>query len=95
MDAMVAAGGRNRLLLPVQRVLAATLQRDRAYWDLYVPFRATPFVLDIVPRPELLRRAAEDGQAEMREAASILRTAIAPLPRWSPIQEQVPRWKRR
>jgi Patatin-like phospholipase len=93
MDAMVAAGGRNRLLLPVQRVLAATLQRDRAYWDLYVPFRNTPFVFDIVPRPELLRRAADDGRAEMRETAALLRTATAPLPRWSQIESRVPDWK--
>jgi hypothetical protein len=92
MDALVAAGGRNRLLLPAQRVLAATLQRDRPWWDLYVPFRDTPFVLDIVPRPPLLRRAAESGQKEMAEAVRILRTGTAPLPRWSEIESAVPRW---
>jgi hypothetical protein len=92
MDALVVAGGRNRLLLPMQRVLAATLQRDRAYWDLYVPFREAPFVLDIVPRPSLLREAAECGRREMEGAAAVLREGTAPLLRWSEIREAVPAW---
>jgi hypothetical protein len=68
LDAFVGARGRNRLLLPLQHALAATLQRDRAYWDLYVPFREAPFVLDIVPRPALLREAARAGGAEIEAA---------------------------
>ena len=93
MDALVAAKGRNRLLFPLQRALAATLQRDRAYWDLYVAFHDTPFVLDISPTPALLRRAAAAGRREMREAARILRTATAPLGRWSQLEGAIPRWE--
>lgn len=94
LDALVAARGRNRVLLPVQRALAATLQRDRAYWDQYVPFRDAPFVLDLVPRPELLRSAAAAGLAEMREDAQVLRTLTAPLLRWSEVEAAAPRWQR-
>jgi len=37
---------------------------------------------------------AEDGRTEMREAAALLRTATAPLPPWTQIEAQIPRWKR-
>ncbi len=92
LDAFVGARGRNRLFLPLQRALAATLQRDRAYWDLYVPFREAPFVLDIVPRPALLREAARAGEDEMQDVARVLRTATAPLWRWAEIHAAIPEW---
>lgn len=94
MDALVAARGRNRLLLPLQRALAATVQRDRAFWDLYVPFERAPFVLDLAPRDALLRRAAADGAAACAETVDLLRPLLAPLPRWREIEEHLPEWER-
>jgi len=92
LDALVASAGGNRLMRPVRQVLAATLQRDRPWWDLYVPFPDTPFVLDIVPRPEMLRRAAEAGRKSMADAVRVLRSGTAPLPRWAEIEAAIPVW---
>ena len=94
LDALVAARGRNRVLAPLQRALAATVQRDRAFWDLYVPYPRAPFVLDLVPRDSLLRRAADDGYEQTRETAELLRGLLAPLPRWEAIASGIPEWRR-
>jgi len=92
MDALVAARGRNRLLLPLQRALAATIQRDRAFWDLYIPYKRSPFVLDLIPREALLRRAAENGYAETRESVALLRHLTAALPPWEEIERRISVW---
>ncbi len=94
LDALVAARGRNRVLAPLQRALAATVQRDRAFWDLYVPYPRAPFVLDLVPRDSLLRGAADDGYEQTRETAELLRGLLAPLPRWEAIASGIPEWRR-
>jgi hypothetical protein len=92
LDALVASAGGTRWMRPARRVLAATLQRDKPWWDLYVPFLDTPFLLDIVPRPEMLRSAAEAGRKSVEPAVDVLRAGTAPLPRWAEIAAAIPAW---
>ncbi len=92
LDALVASAGGNRWMRPARQVLSATLQRDKPWWDLYVPFLDTPFLLDIIPRPEMLRRAAESGRASVAQAVRVLQAGTAPLPRWAKIAAAIPAW---
>jgi predicted acylesterase/phospholipase RssA len=82
LDAMAKPTGTNVLLAPLFRVISATADRDRAFWDLHVNFRRAPPFLDLFPTAARLRRAAEQGGAEFSETARVLRALLAPLPPW-------------
>jgi hypothetical protein len=82
LDAVASPRGTNALLAPILRVISATADRDRAFWDLHVNFRRAPGFLDLFPTEQRLRRAADDGAREFEETARVLRPLLAPLPRW-------------
>jgi predicted acylesterase/phospholipase RssA len=85
LDAMVPGLGRNAPLAPIQRVIAATAQRDRPFWDVHVEFRRVPNMLELFPREATLRRAQSAGEDEFEETAHLLRALLAPLPRWKDV----------
>jgi hypothetical protein len=89
LDALDAVGRVARPLAPLQRVIAATSQRDRPFWDLRVPFRRAPSMLDLFPRRATVQRAARDGELAFEESAQLLRTLLAPVPPWPRLCERL------
>jgi hypothetical protein len=88
LDALAAEGGLSVPLRPVQRVVAATAERDRAYWDLRVRFRRAPSMLEVFPREPALRQAADNGALEFEQTARLLEVLLAPVPTWHTLGER-------
>jgi hypothetical protein len=82
LDAIAKPRGSNALLLPLLRVVSATADRDRAFWDLHVNFRRAPNFLDVFPSDSRLSAAAAQGAVEFAETAHVLAKLLAPVPPW-------------
>jgi hypothetical protein len=87
LDAIAKPRGTNLLLAPILRVISATADRDKAFWDLHVNFRHAPPFLDLFPSANRLRLAARQGRVEFEETAQVLRALLAPLPPWSQLTQ--------
>jgi predicted acylesterase/phospholipase RssA len=90
LDPMVPSLGANAWLAPLQRVIASTSHRDKAFWDLRVEFRRPTSMLEVFPTDATLRRAQRSGEAEFEETAQLLRGLLAPLHPWAQLRERAP-----
>jgi hypothetical protein len=86
LDAIAKPSGTNALLAPILRVISATADRDKAFWDLHVNFRHAPAFMNLFPAPAQLRAAAESGERQFAATASLLRVLLEPVPAWSSLQ---------
>jgi hypothetical protein len=91
LDALAARGRAGGALGPIQRVISATAERDKPYWDLCVRFRSAPSMLEVFPREAVLRRAAETGEREFEETARLLTALLAPVPAWRELSARIGR----
>jgi predicted acylesterase/phospholipase RssA len=91
LDALASRRGANLVLAPFVRVMASTAHRDAAFWDLHVPFRGGPSILEIFPREGELRRVVARAEREFDEPARVLRELCAPVPRWRALRERMSR----
>ena len=82
LDTITRAGGANALAAPLLRTITASVQRDRAFWDLHAVFRRAPPLFELFPRESRLRRACEQGEVEFEPTARLLQGLVAPLPPW-------------
>jgi hypothetical protein len=91
LDALAARRGVSNALRPILRVIAATAERDKPYWDVCVQFRSAPSLLEVFPREAILRRAAREGEREFEETARLLPGLLAPVPSWRELIARVSR----
>jgi hypothetical protein len=89
LDALAARGGVSTALGPIQRVISATAERDKPYWDLCVRFRSAPSMLEVFPRESVVRGAADDGERQFEETAQLLTRLLAPVPAWRQLSARV------
>jgi hypothetical protein len=89
LDALAARGGMSTALGPIQRVISATAERDKPYWDLCVRFRSAPSMLEVFPRESVVRGAAEEGERQFEETAQLLTRLLAPVPAWRQLSARV------
>jgi predicted acylesterase/phospholipase RssA len=82
LDAFARPRGANALMMPLLRAIAATADRDRAFWDLHVNFRRAPSVIDLFPTASRLAAAAANGAREFADTARVLPVLLAPVPPW-------------
>jgi predicted acylesterase/phospholipase RssA len=82
LDAFAKPRGANALMLPLLHAIAATADRDRAFWDLHVNFRRAPTVIDIFPSASRLEAAAANGAREFADTARVLPHLFASVPPW-------------
>jgi predicted acylesterase/phospholipase RssA len=82
LDAFAKPRGANALMMPLLRAIAATADRDRAFWDLHVNFRRAPGVIDLFPTASRLAAAAANGAREFADTARVLPVLLAPVPPW-------------
>ena len=87
LDAIAKPRGANALLAPILRVISATADRDKAFWDLHVNFRRAPAFLNLFPTSGQLRAAAESGEQQFAPTATLLRQLLEPVPAWSSLQQ--------
>jgi predicted acylesterase/phospholipase RssA len=87
-DAFANARGSNALIAPLLRVVHATADRDRAFWDLHVNFRRAPNFLDLFPTNARLATAAANGAREFADTARMLPALLAPVPRWKDLSPE-------
>jgi hypothetical protein len=87
LDAVAKPRGSNALLAPILRVISATADRDKAFWDLHVNFRHAPGFLNLFPTGGQLRVAADSGEKQFAPCASLLQELLAPVPAWSVLHE--------
>ena len=85
LDAVPSPRGVNAPLAPLLRVISATADRDRPFWDVKASFPRTPAFLDLFPTTARLRRAADDGDAAFAPTAELLRKLLAPIAPWKEI----------
>jgi len=82
LDAFAKPRGANALMLPLLHAIAATADRDRAFWDLHVNFRRAPSVIDLFPTSSRLAAAAANGAREFADTARVLPVLLARVPPW-------------
>jgi predicted acylesterase/phospholipase RssA len=88
LDAFARPRGANALMMPLLRAIAATADRDRAFWDLHVNFRRAPTVIDIFPTAARLAAAAANGAVEFAQTAQVLPVLLAPVPPWKDLSPE-------
>jgi hypothetical protein len=91
LDALAARGGVSSALGPIQRVISATAERDKPYWDLCVRFGSAPSMLEVFPRESVVHRAADEGERQFEETAQLLAVLLAPVPAWRGLSARVGR----
>ncbi len=89
LDALASRRAANLLLAPLVRVMASTAHRDAAFWDLHVPFKSGPSILEIFPRESELRRVVARAEREFDEPGRVLRELCAPVPPWRVVRERM------
>ena len=82
LDAIAAPRGANAFLAPLLKAISATAERDRAFWDVHAVFKRCPPFLDLFPTESRLKRATRQGAEEFESTAVLLRSLLAPTPRW-------------
>lgn len=68
------------LWLPLQRIVAQNVARNRSYMDLAVSFRRVLSPLELVPGLKLVLRAVQRGKEEMLPEMPFLARMVRPLP---------------
>jgi predicted acylesterase/phospholipase RssA len=89
LDGMESQRGANAPFAPLQRVARATAHRDGPFWDLRVPFKRAPAILELFPRDATLRRAARTGEQEFQATSLLLRELLAPLAPWERVKARI------
>jgi predicted acylesterase/phospholipase RssA len=71
---------RNMLFLPIQRVAAQNVERDRAFAQLVFTHRKVPSPAALVPGPRVIGEATADGRDEVGQLAPFLLKMMEPIP---------------
>ena len=85
LDALAKPRGSNALLAPLLRLIAASADRDKAFWDLEVNFRNAPPFLDLFPTAARLEKTAAIGAKQFGEIEPTLQALMEPLAPWRSI----------
>ncbi len=80
LDCFAPQLGRNVLFLPLQRVAALNVVRDEPFAHLLFRYRRVLSPTSLVPKPNAVSLALQNGRADLSTQAGFLRRIMAPVP---------------
>lgn len=80
LDCFAPQMGRNLVFLPLQRVAAQTVARDRPFAHVWHRYHRLPAATAVVPNEGVVNRAFSGGRADLAPESALLKKALAPLP---------------
>ncbi len=80
LDCFAPQLGRNVLFLPLQRIAAENVARDRAFSQLHFSYRRTLSPTALVPKQHAVELAIRNGREELAREGAFLAKMLEPLP---------------
>ncbi|MEM1022384.1 MAG: patatin-like phospholipase family protein [Myxococcota bacterium] len=90
LDCFVPSWGRHLPFLPLQRIAAENVERDRPFAQLVVPYRRVPSPVNVLPRHASIERAEVWGRESLDGRTPFLQKLLEPL---SPLVSRNPTFK--
>lgn len=80
LDCFVPSYGRHILFLPLQRIAADNVRKDRQFAQLIIPYRQVPTPMNVLPRHRVVRQAERWGREELERHVPLILKLLEPLP---------------
>lgn len=85
LDCFAPAFNRHVMFLPLQRIAAENVARDREFAQSWITFRRVPGPLAVMPRPHSIRQTLRQTQSELERWSPFVLKMLEPLP-WDVIE---------
>lgn len=80
LDCFAPALNRHLMFLPLQRIAAENVAKDRPFAHAFITLKKVPGPLAVVPRPAAIRHALRHSRAELERWSPFLMKMMEPLP---------------